>query len=157
MVVLYQVCSNCDPGLKAGPALGVTSYLETYIKKISFFETTMPRPVASYDDSLPSLFKACHTPFDLLSYFWRYSNEIWTICTVLKTNINAVLGWPWLWPFDLLSYFWSYSNAIWTMCTVLKTNISILCLDDLLSYFWSYCNDIWTIKLLIVQSQKSHI
>ena len=47
------------------------------------------------------------------------------MCTVLKTNINVVLGWPWLWHFELLSYFWSYCNEIWIMSTVLQTHINI--------------------------------
>ena len=101
--------------------------------------------------------KVGHAPFDLLSYYWSFSNEIWTMCTVLK-QISMLssddLDWDFL-TYIVLSYFQSYSNEIWTMCTILKTNINVvlgwpwLWPFDLLSYFWSYCNDIWTIKLLL--------
>ena len=81
----------------------------------------------------------CHPivtwPTDLLSWFWSYINEIWTMHTVLHVDFNFDIGWPWAWPTDLLSCFWSYSIDIWTIWIVLHADFNF---DVVRPWLWPF-------------------
>ena len=73
-------------------------------------------------------------PSDLLSYFWNYCLEIWTIVTTLQVKLNFDIWWPISWPSDLLSYILSYCLEIWTIVITLQVKLNC---DLWLPTFWA--------------------
>ena len=131
LVDLYQVCSNCAPGAKIDPSLGVTCFTQAYIgknmEKIFLSETIRPRAlIFGMQHDLVDLYQVCSnytplgpklTPPQVSPGTWPAFNRY--LYVSLKKTQGSNLG-P-LGP--LVTVICERSSLLWTPTVLLVNNV----------------------------------